>query len=197
MSQPSDLTKIRGLVAHARTRIPTQGALEAATTAVIAARAAPRANVAAATPYTTPKDLRMAVVFVVVAVLVALLRINLPHYTPSLTGVTPLFAPPSAEVTLHGKNLTVGVKRRPVTASVQAQAGTVLGVAGATAEADSFVPANVNVYLGVVVNGASVSGGIPLDIERWSKDTIVVRLPADAPFGKTTLTAFIAGKPTN
>jgi hypothetical protein len=293
MSQPSDLTKIRGLVARARTRIRTQGAFEGATTALVlastcaavtvfairtqmigdsvgiamlagcaaiviagalvgalrrldderiarridrasgladrlstavafdralatdktldddhrdfmnaairdAARSAARAKVEAATPFTRPRDTGIAAAFVVVAGLVALLRIPMPVYTPQLTGVTPAYAPPTHEVTIEGKNLLVGVKRRPMTGSLPSQAGSVLGTVGATAEStDVFVPANASVYLGVVVNGESVSGGIPVDIIRWTATKIVVKIPADAPFGKTSLTAFIGQKPTN
>jgi len=298
MSQPSDLTKIRGLVARTRTRIRTQGALEGGTTALVlaaafaaatvyairtdvlgtgegiglllgclgvvlggallgalrrvddervarridrasnladrlstavaferalatdktldadarefmaaairdAARAAPRADVKAAAPFTAPRDLRIAGVFVVIAAIVALLRIPMPTYEPRIHQALPAFGPPGSEVRLLGENFMTGVARRPASAALR-QAGSVIGAAGvpaeaplAAADADPWIPPNVAAYLGVTPAGKSVTGGIPVDIERWSAKEVRVKLPADAPLGRTTLTLFIGAKWTN
>jgi hypothetical protein len=284
MSQPSDLTRIRGLVARARTRIRTQGALEGGTTALVlaaalaaatvyairtqlvssgagtgllvacgvivvigaligalrriddervarridrasnladrlstavafdhalitdktldddarefmaaairdAARNAPRANIVAATPYTQPRDLRAAALFVVLGALVALLRIPVVSYEPEVRYADPAYGPPGSSVVLVGKNLMTGVTRQPASAALTDQTRNLLGAAGpAELPADTWVPSNVSVYLGD-------NGGIPVDIERWSAKKVWIKIPADAPLGKTKLTVVIGSKP--
>jgi hypothetical protein len=294
MSQSSDLTKIRGLVARARARIRTQGALELGTTALVvafalaaaviyavrtqaiatgtgigllagcagvvivaaiigalravddervarridrasnladrlstavafdrvlttdqtldadgrdfmtaairdAARAVPRANVVAATPYREPRDLRAALGFGVAAAVVALLHIELPDTTARLVRAEPAFGAPGAKVTLHGKHLLTGVSHRPVSASLPDRPELALGAAGAPAAADNRVPTNVAVYLGTELDGDGrvKTAGIPMDITGWSRDKVGITIPHDAPLGKTTLTVLIADRPTN
>ena len=296
MSQSSDLTKIRGLVARARARIRTQGALELGTTALVvafalaaaviyavrtqtiatatgigllagcaaivivaavvgalrrvddervarridrasnladrlstavafdrvlttdqaldadgrdfmaaairdAARAVPRANVVGATPYTEPRDLRVAIGFGIAAALVALLHFDLPDTTARLVRAEPGFGAPGAKVTLHGKYLLTGVSHRPVSASLPDRPELALGAAGAQAAPDGGgrVPTNVAVYLGTELDadGRVKTAGIPMDISGWSRDKVRITIPHNAPLGKTTLTVIIADRPTN
>jgi hypothetical protein len=295
MSQPSDLTTIRGLVSRTRARIRTQGALEGGTTALVlaaaataavvflirtraiesgvgiallvgcvaivaagavagalrrlddervarrldrasnladrlstaiaferalvidktldddgrefmaaairdAARAAPRADIKAAAPITAPRDLKVAGLFVAIAAAIALLRIPLPDYTPALTGAFPNVGPPGVEVRIEGKNLLSGVARPPHAGLPGTE--LVAGAAGVepvapAAPIEPWVPKGVSAFLGAELDGKQMKAGIPVDIEGWSATAVKVRIPADAPLGKTTLTLYLNGKYTN
>src|SRR5207253_10187498 len=68
-------------------------------------RAAPRANLVAATPFTAPRDLRVAAGFVVICALAAGLALPPDEHTPGLVRATPDHAPAGAEVVIDGYNL--------------------------------------------------------------------------------------------
>jgi hypothetical protein len=71
-------------------------------------RAAPRANIRAATPFTAPRDGRAALGFLAVSALAAGLAIPQPDRTPRVIGVDPEHARPGTEVTIDGENLFPG-----------------------------------------------------------------------------------------
>ncbi len=130
-----------------------------------AVTAAPRANVAAATPYRLPRDARAAAGFLTVSALVAGLAVPLPDRAAALIGAEPSFAAPGSIVVLSGRNLLAGVD-------------------GSATPSAAAVPANVSVFLGE-------TGGLPVTILAWSKDEARIEIPKNAAFGDTALTAFI------
>jgi hypothetical protein len=71
-------------------------------------RAVPKANVAAATPFRAPRDLRAASLFIVVCALAAGIGIPVPDRQPALTGITPDHGRPGDTVKLVGRNLSPG-----------------------------------------------------------------------------------------
>jgi len=148
-------------------------------------RAVPRANIEAAAPFTTPKDLRAAGGFLLVSALAAGLIIPRPDRTPHLYKADPDHARPGEVVQLRGENLLTGVAS-PV-ASLDARKS--MGVPGVTAESDKaergFVPADASVYLGPSDKAR------PVTVLDWTKQSIKIRIPDDAPIGDTILTAYI------
>lgn len=68
-------------------------------------RAAPRANLRAATPFTAPRDWRAALGFLAVSALAAGLAIPQPDRTPRVFGATPDRVRPGQEVVIEGENL--------------------------------------------------------------------------------------------
>jgi len=74
-------------------------------------RAAPRADVSAATPFTMPRDWAAAVGFLAISILAGGLSIGKcgGDRTPGLFSVAPAYAPPGAEVTVSGRYLLEGV----------------------------------------------------------------------------------------
>lgn len=73
-------------------------------------RAAPRANLRAATPFTAPRDWRAALGFLAVSALAAGLAIPQPNRTPRVLGVHPERARPGTEVIIEGENLLPGAE---------------------------------------------------------------------------------------
>ena len=155
-------------------------------------KASPRANIKAATPFSMPKDLGAAFGFLAISALAAGLAVPTVDRTPRLVGADPDHGRPGTEVNLRGQNLLVGV-----TAPVAAlPAHNVIGVPNPPVEATTttsssggFVPSDAYIYLGPVGKGR------PIEVIDWTRDTIRVRIPADAPIGDTLLTAYI-GKQT-
>ncbi len=129
-------------------------------------RAAPRADLVAATPFTTPRDLAPAGIFIAVSALAAGLFLPTSHPTAHITRAVPDHAVPGAEVTLEGTHL----------------------LAGATMTAGSLIPADGTVFLGPLDNAR------PIQAVEWTDTQIRVRIPADAPLGESRLTTFITGK---
>ncbi len=148
-------------------------------------RAVPRANIEAAAPFTAPKDLRAAGGFLLVSALAAGLIIPRPDRTPHLYKADPDHARPGEIVELRGENLLTGVAS-PV-ASLDARKS--MGVPGVTAVSDraerGFVPADASVYLGPSDRAR------PVSVLDWTKQSIKIRIPDDAPIGDTILTAYI------
>jgi hypothetical protein len=80
-------------------------------------RAAPRANLRAATPFSLPRDLRAAIGFLAISALAAGLALPAKDHDPVVYRAVPDHAPPGAEVTIIGASLTRGVVR-PLNAGV-------------------------------------------------------------------------------
>ncbi len=156
-------------------------------------KAVPRANIRAATPFASPRDLRAAAGFLVVSALAAGLALPTVDRSPRLSHADPDHAPPGAEVTLHGDNLMMGLAA-PV-AGLGGNARHVLGAPNVPAEAaappiqtSGFVPEGTSVYLG------QAGKARPVVILDWTRESIRIRIPADAPIGDTVLTAHIGSR---
>jgi hypothetical protein len=150
-------------------------------------RAVARADVALATPFVAPADLRAALGFLVISALAAGLTLPTVERSPRLSRVEPDHGAAGDDVVLKGTNLMTGV-HRPLAALPAASS---MGVPNVPAKALSsppvvrgFVPADTAVTLGA----GKAHPAIVLD---WSADQIVVRIPAGAALGVTTLTAWI------
>ena len=74
-------------------------------------RAAPRANIRAAAPFSVPKDWRAALGFLVISALVAGLAIPHADRNARIFGVDKEKARPGTEVTIQGENLVPAVRR--------------------------------------------------------------------------------------
>ena len=125
-------------------------------------RAVPRADIVAAAPFTTPKDLRAAAAFVVISALAAGLIIPRANHDPRLFRADPDHARPGEVAVLRGENLLEGVML-----------------------AESGIPSGATVTLGPTGKTR------PLTIMSWSAQTITVRIPEDAPIGDTVVTAHL------
>jgi hypothetical protein len=68
-------------------------------------RAAPRANIRAATPFTPPRDWREAALFMALSAVVAGIFFRMADHAPHLARAVPDHAPPGALVTIEGENL--------------------------------------------------------------------------------------------
>jgi len=148
-------------------------------------RAVPRANIEAAAPFTAPKDLRAAGGFLLVSALAAGLIIPRPDRTPHLYQADPDHARPGEIVELRGENLLTGVAS-PVASLDARKAMGVPGVPPASDRAErGFVPADAAVYLGPSDRAR------PVTVLDWTRQSIKIRIPDDAPIGDTILTAYI------
>ena len=150
-------------------------------------RAVPRANVEAAAPYTLPKDLRAAAGFLAVSALAAGLAIPMPDRSPRLTGVSPAEARPGEIVRLQGANLMTGLAV-PVASLHPSAVRNVIGTPDEellTGLDHGYVPANGSVYLGAAESSR------PVTVLDWTRTTITIRIPDDAPIGDTLLTAYV------
>jgi hypothetical protein len=136
---------------------------------VDAARAAPRANVIAATPYRRPRDLRVALGFVLVSALAAGLGIDLPPRDPRLVGAEPGLGRHQAPITLVGERLC-GPKAAPEAACALDGAMVTFG------------------------DGTAGSPAIAASISAWTGGAITVEVPAGAPVGPTDIVVWARGK---
>jgi hypothetical protein len=145
-----------------------------------------RAKVKLAAPFVAPRDWRAALGFLAISALAA--GLALPNVTriPRLFSLSNDHVRRGDELVIRGENLLVGVS------SPLAQARTLSSVIGspqvpadATSAGHGFVPTNANVFLGPTDHARPV---IVLD---WKADTIRVRIPDDAPFGETVISAYI------
>jgi hypothetical protein len=146
-------------------------------------RAVPRANIIAAAPFHQPKDLAIAGPLTVMAVVAAIFVVP-PTHTARLLSVDPDYARPGEIVELKGEYLLTGLALPVATLDGR----RVLGAPGVTpkqAPARGFVPADASVFLG------PSDAARPVDVLDWRKDTIVIRIPEDAPIGRTILTAYL------
>ncbi len=129
-------------------------------------RAVPRADIVAAAPFTTPKDLNAAIAFVVVSALAAGLIIPRTDHAAHLFRADPDHARPGEVAVLRGENLMNGL----------------LDVAHPE---KGFVPKDGSVYLGPTDKAR------PVTIVDWTDAAITVQIPEDAPIGDTVLTAYV------
>lgn len=155
-------------------------------------RAVPRADIALATPFAVPADLRAALGFIAISAMVAGLALPTVDRTPHLYSVAPDHGAAGTNIVLKGANLMTGIARPIAAPPAHGSLGTpnaavasgATGPTGATSPVmDGFVPANAAVYVGA-------GKARPAVILDWSADQIVIRIP-DAPIGPTTLTAWI------
>ncbi|MBA3463640.1 MAG: hypothetical protein H0T46_27025 [Deltaproteobacteria bacterium] len=130
-------------------------------------RAVPRADITAAAPYTEPKDLRAAAVFVVVSALAAGLMIPREDYSPHLYKADPDHARPGEITLIRGDNLMTGLK--PSEAH----------------DAGRFVPSDGSVLLGPSDKAR------PMTVLNWTAAGITIRVPDDAPIGDSVLYVII------
>ena len=176
-------------VAFSRAAVPADG--DATHELMLAAirdgvRAVPRADVARATPFVAPADLRAALGFIAISALAAGLAIPTVDRSPHLYLVEPDHGAPGDEVTLRGANLMAGLAH-PIASLPAANS---LGAPGVPAEATQpvarhgFVPADAMVTLGA-------GKAHPARVLDWAADRIAIQIPDDAPVGPTTLTAWI------
>jgi len=151
-------------------------------------RAVPRADIAHATPFAVPSDLRAALGFIAISALAAGLAVPTVDRTPHLYRVDPDHAASGDDVVLKGVNLMTGISRPIASLPVRSS----IGATNVPAEAvepppglgiHGFVPPDAAVYLGA-------GKARPARVLDWSADQIVIRVP-DAPLGPTTLTAWI------
>jgi hypothetical protein len=147
-------------------------------------RAAPRANLIAATPFRLPKDLKAAFGFLAVSALAAGLAVPAMDRAPKLFHADPEIGRPGAEIHLRGANLMTGLAT-PVASTKDAT--NVMGVPGAKTGSPTagFVPADGSVYLGPSGKGR------PIPVLDWRHDAIKVRIPDDAQPGQTSLTVYL------
>lgn len=129
-------------------------------------RAVPRADIVAAAPFTTPKDLRAAALFVAVSALAAGLIIPRTDHDPHLFRADPDHARPGDVAVLRGENLLHGL----------------LEVAHPE---KGFIPSDGSVYLG------PSDKALRVNVVDWNDAAITVRIPDNAPIGDTVLTAYV------
>jgi hypothetical protein len=149
-------------------------------------RAAPRANLIAATPFRLPKDLKAAFGFLAVSALAAGLAVPAVDRLPKLFAADPELGRPGVEVMLRGRNLMTGLVT-PV--AFNGTAAMVIGAPGAAVtksdKQTGFVPQDASVYLG------PANKGRPIVVLDWKHDSIKVRIPDDAQAGQTFLTVYL------
>ncbi len=163
-------------------------------------RAVPRADVARATPFVPPADLRAALGFLAISALAAGLAIPTVDRSPHLYRVDPDHAATGDDVVIKGINLMTGIAHPVAALPAHGSLGAPNVPAAAVAPAQAaaavtppsmirgFVPADAAVTLGA-------DKAHPAVILDWSADQIVIRIPEGAPIGPTTLTAWIGDDP--
>ncbi|MEO7731231.1 MAG: hypothetical protein ABIY55_09685 [Kofleriaceae bacterium] len=154
-------------------------------------RAVPRANVAKATPFSAPPDLRPALGFLAISALAAGLAIPMVDRAPHLYRVEPDHAAAGDEVVLRGKNLMTGVAQPIASLPARSSLGVPSAPAGVSAPVTSpvnrlhgFVPTNARITIG----DGKLASPVVLD---WSAEQILIQIPDGTPIGATTLTAWI------
>ncbi len=146
-------------------------------------RASPRADVAKATPFKPPRDLRAAAGFLAVSALAAGIGIPQADRSPRLFRADPDVGRPGDVVLLRGANLLTGL---PTPVAIRRDAARALGASGAELGVEvGYVPTDGRVMLG------TSSRAIAVELLDWSRSTIRVRIPEAAPLGPTHLTAYI------
>jgi hypothetical protein len=166
-------------------------------------RSAPRADVARATPFTAPADLRAALGFLAISALAAGLAIPTVDRSPHLYRAEPDHGAAGDQVMLIGANLMNGIAHPlaslPGRGSFAASLGAPAVPAEATAPATASAPARIGSMIrGFIPTDAQVTLGAgkdhPARVLDWAADRILIQIPDSAPIGPTTLTAWIAGR---
>jgi hypothetical protein len=146
-------------------------------------KAAPRANIRAATPFAPPRDWREAALFMALSALVAGIFFRTVDHTPHLVRAVPDHAPPGAEVVIEGENLLDGIATPVATLPVS----STMGAPGTGGTRPAFVPTGASIYLGTIEKSR------PVRIDDWTGSAIHVVIPADAPLGDQKLIVFVGG----
>jgi hypothetical protein len=162
-------------------------------------RAVARADVATATPFVAPADLRTALGFLAISALAAGLSLPTPDRAPRLYRAEPDHAAAGDDVVLRGRNLMTGLARPiaalPTRSSIGVPEDSIAPATAVTPPPSPSPSPSPSVVHGFVPPDAAVTiGAGKAHLARvldWSADQIVVRIPADAPVGATTLTAWI------
>ncbi|MDB4956302.1 MAG: hypothetical protein JWO36_3871 [Myxococcales bacterium] len=149
-------------------------------------RAAPRANLRAATPFVAPKDLRAALGFLAISALAAGLSLPANEVTPHVFRARPDHARPGAQVVIEGDNLMTGIALPVTSRDIRNTLGAP-NVPAAVGDA-RFRPSDGSVFMGTLDKSR------PVTVLDWTASQVLVQIPADAPFGDTKLYVFIAGK---
>ena len=138
-------------------------------------RAAARANIRAAAPFATPKDLPAACGFLAISALVAGLALPATvERHPHIVGVTPDHIAAGNIVTITGTDLLAGMQRPNLGAT---------GATGATG-ADPYIPPDGSVAIGTLAKSQ------PVKIMDWTENQITVEVPRDATIGEQQLLVF-------
>jgi hypothetical protein len=151
-------------------------------------RAAPRANVRAATPFVAPKDLRAALGFLAISALAAGLSLPTTDMSPHVFRAKPDHARPGAEVMIEGENLMTGVTPPLASRAVRNTLGAPNVPAAAVSPHHGLVPSDASVFMGTLENSR------PISVLDWTGSQVLVQIPVDAPFGDTKLYVFVGGK---
>jgi hypothetical protein len=161
-------------------------------------RAVPRANVARATPFTAPADLRPALGFLAISALAAGLALPTVDRAPHLYRVEPDHGAAGDQVTLIGANLMNGIAHPLASLPARGSFAASLGAPGVPAEVTAPVPQTGAMIRGFVPTDAQVTLGAgkdhPARVLDWAADRILIEVPGNAPIGPTTLTAWIGGR---
>ncbi|HEX8111398.1 MAG TPA: hypothetical protein VF516_26895 [Kofleriaceae bacterium] len=166
-------------------------------------RAVPRADVARATPFTAPTDLRAALGFLAISALAAGLAIPTVDRAPHLYRVEPDHAAAGDQVVLIGVNLMNGIAHPLASLPPRAWLDASLGAPGVPAEATAPVapvtaPQTAPMIRGFIPSDGQVTLGAgkdhPARVLDWAADRILVQIPDRAPIGPTTLTAWIGDR---
>ncbi|HEX3761164.1 MAG TPA: hypothetical protein VHW23_20860, partial [Kofleriaceae bacterium] len=162
-------------------------------------RAVPRANVQRATPFAAPADLRAALGFLAISALAAGLAIPTVDRAPHLYRAEPDHGAAGDQVVLIGANLMTGIAHPLASLPAPGAFAASLGVPSAPAEAMAPAPQTSAMIQGFIPADAQVMLGAgrahPVRVLNWAADQILIEIPADAPLGPTTLTAWIDDRP--
>ena len=131
------------------------------------ARAAPRADVVAATPVSAPRDWKLAAGFVVGAAIISSLAIPPPEKLPAITDISPSEAARGTSVTVTGTRLCGPSETGDIPCTLDAQDGLFLGEG---------------------------SAAVALEVDSWSASSISFTVPELAPIGVTTLSVHTRGR---
>jgi hypothetical protein len=165
-------------------------------------RAVPRANVARATPFRAPADLRAALGFLAISALAAGLAIPTVDRAPHLYRVDPDHGAAGDQVTLIGANLMNGIAHPLASLPARGSLAASLGAPGVPASATAAaIPAPGQtgpMIRGFVPTDAQVTLGAGKDhrarVLDWAADRILIQVPDGTPIGPTTLTAWLGDR---
>ena len=139
------------------------------------------------TPFAVPKDWRAALGFLVVSALAAGLAIPQDDHVPHLFRANPERERPGKTIMIEGEHLMEGVRSPIAARGVGSTLGAPNAPASAMTPAQGYVPSDVNVFLG------TTDASRPIAVLDWTGTQFNVKIPDDAPIGKTTLMVYIGG----
>jgi hypothetical protein len=144
-----------------------------------------KADVAAATRFRAPRDLRAAVAFAVLGAVIAGVAVPQTDRSARVTAVQPASLPPGGEAQILGRHLFAGTDLAP-----EGQRRAEAARRTDRAPIGSPLPGNVRVTL----TPSTTSRALAAEVLAWSSGGAWVRIPADAPLGAAVLRVAIAGK---